>query len=189
MDVVDEPVGKVGQVLDGDGPVEEPLEIGSRQQLGQRVRVGFVDTPDEGRVFGLGLAQLLLLLRDLGVERRDLALQLGDPPLGGGNLVHRLVDGVARLLELLQQRNLLGLGLLKVVPQVALQFVDGLEPGQGVRNVIGCRRQRGGEQKADPHASRHEQAEGGPPQTHRESDSAGVLRPSPRLCHGAATHR
>src|SRR5207248_10037326 len=107
VDVVHEPVGKVRQVLDCDGPVEEPLEVGRGEQLRERVSVALVDAADEDGVLALGPAQLELLLGDLGVERRDLAPQCGDPPLGGGNLVHRLVAGVARLLELLQQGNLL----------------------------------------------------------------------------------
>ncbi|HEV3263687.1 MAG TPA: hypothetical protein VG013_43025, partial [Gemmataceae bacterium] len=59
----------------------------------------------------------------------------------------------------------------------------------GVGVVIGGRRCGAGKQEADAHASRYEQAEGGPPQTHRASDSAGALQPFLRLCDGAATRR
>ena len=55
-DVVHQPVGEVSQVLDRDGPVEEALEIGGREELSQGVRVAFVDATDEGCVLGLGLA-------------------------------------------------------------------------------------------------------------------------------------
>ena len=56
VDVVDQLVGEVRQVLDGDCSVEETLEVWCRQQLRHWVGVAFVDAADEGGVFGLGLA-------------------------------------------------------------------------------------------------------------------------------------
>ncbi|TMC25328.1 MAG: hypothetical protein E6J32_13650 [Chloroflexi bacterium] len=114
MDVCDQLVAEEGEVFDRHGAIQECLEVRRAQQLRERVGVTLVGAADEGPILHLRLLQFELLVRDLAIQRGNLAFELRDLPFSRGDLIDRLINRVLSLLQLLLEGDLLRLGASSV---------------------------------------------------------------------------